>query len=65
MSTQESAPTTSAVMTIKEVADVLGINPRTVSVGISDGTIPSVRVGRRILVPRARFYALLEPEPVK
>lgn len=55
----------SAVMSLKEVSDVLGISPRTVSVGIADGTIPSIRVGRRVLVPRARFFAMLAAEPAK
>ena len=51
-----------AVMSMREVADVLGISPRTVSIGIADGTIPSIRVGRRVLIPRERFLALLEAE---
>lgn len=46
----------------KTAADVLGVDPRTVTAGIADGTIPSIRVGRRVLIPRAKFLALFDAE---
>lgn len=45
------------VLNRAEVAALLAIDPRTVDQAISDGTIPAVRVGRRILIPRRPFMA--------
>lgn len=39
-------------------AAALGVDPRTITVGIEDGTIPSVKLGRRVLIPRIPFLAL-------
>jgi excisionase family DNA binding protein len=49
-----------AALTIHEVATVLGLNRRTVSSATKNGEIPCVRLGRRVLIPRAAFIALLE-----
>lgn len=49
---------TKAALTRSEVARALDIDPRTVTAGIEDGTIPSVRIGRRVLIPRLPFLAL-------
>lgn len=51
-----------AVLTRKAVAELLGVDPRTVDAGIEDGTIPSIRVGRRVLIPREKFLKLLGAE---
>lgn len=51
---------TTAALSRREVADVLGVDPRTVTAGIADGTIPSLKLGRRVLIPRERFLALIE-----
>ena len=40
-----------AVLTTHETADLLRISERSVRQGIYDGTIPCVRLGRRVLVP--------------
>jgi excisionase family DNA binding protein len=45
------------VLNRAEVAALLAIDPRTVDQAITDGTIPAVRVGRRILIPRRPFMA--------
>ena len=45
------------VLNRAEVAALLAIDPRTVDQAISDGTIPAVRVGRRVLIPRRPFLA--------
>lgn len=39
-------------------AAALGVDPRTVTAGIENGTIPSVRLGRRVLIPRLPFLEL-------
>lgn len=43
-----------------QAAAVLHVDPRTVSVGIADGTIPGLRLGRKILIPREKFLALFD-----
>lgn len=51
---------TSVTISRKEVAAALGVDPRTVTVGINDGTIPSLKLGRRVVIPREKFLALFE-----
>ena len=48
----------SLVITRQEAAEALGVDPRTITVGIEDGTIPSVKIGRRVVIPREKFLAL-------
>ena len=43
------------VLNRAEVAALLGVDARTVDRAIDDGTIPAVRLGRRILIPRRPF----------
>ncbi|MCH6470397.1 helix-turn-helix domain-containing protein [Sinomonas terrae] len=50
----------SLVISRKEAAEALGVDPRTITVGIQDGTIPSVKLGRRIVIPREKFLSLFE-----
>ena len=45
------------VLNRAEVATLLTLDPRTVDHAIDDGTIPAVRVGRRVLIPRRPFLA--------
>ena len=40
-----------AVLTTHEASTVLRISERSVRQAIKDGTLPSVRVGRRVLIP--------------
>lgn len=49
-----------ATITMKTAAAVLGCDPRTVSAGIKDGSIPAIRLGRRQVIPRERFLTLFE-----
>lgn len=49
-----------ATITMKTAAAVLECDPRTVSAGIKDGSIPAVRLGRRVVIPRERFLKLFE-----
>ena len=48
------------VLTKGEVASALGVDPRTLTNGIADGTIPSLRIGRRVVIPRERFLAIFD-----
>lgn len=48
----------SVVITRKDAAEALGVDPRTITVGINDGTIPSVKLGRRVVIPRERFLRI-------
>jgi excisionase family DNA binding protein len=48
-----------AVLTAREVQELLRLSRSTVYARISDGTIPSVRIGGRILIPRAALERLL------
>ena len=48
----------SLIITRKEAAEALGVDPRTITASINDGTIPSVKLGRRVVIPREKFLAL-------
>lgn len=48
----------SFVITRQEAADALGVDPRTITASINDGTIPSVKLGRRVVIPREKFLAI-------
>ena len=48
----------SAVVTRAEAAAALGVDPRTITASIENGAIPSVRLGRRVVIPREKFLAL-------
>jgi len=52
-----------AALTVTDVADVLGVDPRTVSRACDDGQLPSLRLGRRLLIPRLPLLALLGAAP--
>lgn len=47
-------------VTVDETAAILGIGRNAAYDGVRAGTIPSIRVGRRILVPRGALERLLE-----
>jgi excisionase family DNA binding protein len=48
-----------AVLTMADVASLLNVDTRTVRRACEDGQIPSIHVGRRVLIPRDRLLALL------
>lgn len=52
----------SLVITRTEAAAALGVDPRTVTAGIDDGTIPSVKLGRRVVIPREKFLKIFDPD---
>ena len=50
-------------MSVEEVARLLGIGRGSAYAAARAGQIPVLRVGRRLLVPRAALEALLEAPP--
>jgi excisionase family DNA binding protein len=47
-------------LTVEETARLLGISRGLAFQAVRRGDIPSIRIGRRILIPVARLQALLE-----
>lgn len=54
----------SLVITRQEAAEALSVDPRTITVSIEDGTIPSVKLGRRVVIPREKFLRLFDDDEV-
>jgi excisionase family DNA binding protein len=50
------------VLTVKEAGRVLGVSRNTAYKYANKGVIPTVRIGRKLVVPRARLDALLAGE---
>ena len=48
------------VLSAAECADLLGISRWLVHQAVRDGTLPSVRLGRRVLIPRVQLQAWLD-----
>lgn len=48
---------------VNAVAEILGLDRKTVYAAIHTGEIPSIRVGRRILVPTVWLAATITPDP--
>jgi excisionase family DNA binding protein len=51
------------ILTVDQTAAVLGISRGLAFAAVRDGDIPSVRIGRRILVPRDQLLQVLLPTP--
>lgn len=51
-----------AVMTVEEAAVMLRISRGSAYDAVRCGDIPSVRIGKRILVPRSKLLRLLDGE---
>jgi excisionase family DNA binding protein len=47
-------------MTVAEVADVLKLNQQTVRNWIDQGSLPALRVGRRVRIKRSDFQRILD-----
>jgi excisionase family DNA binding protein len=52
----------SLTFTVEEAARLLGISRTLAYQSVRDGTIPSVRIGRRYLIPRQALNKLLKSE---
>ena len=48
-----------ATLTVPQAAEALGLSVTTTYARIADGSIPALRLGRRIVIPRAAFEAFL------
>jgi len=57
------SPQPKLTLSADEVAALLGLSRAKVYDAIRTGEIPSIRFGRRVLVPRASLYALVGAEP--
>lgn len=47
-------------LTVAEAAELLGISRGLAFEAVNRGELPSIRVGRRILIPRSRLMALID-----
>lgn len=52
-------PTERPALSVAETAELLGSSRWLVQQAVRDGSLPSVRVGRRILIPKVQLNALL------
>lgn len=59
MSETEPQPVALPVLTVEEAARMLGLARSTAYDCVARGEIPSIRMGRRILVPTAELRKLL------
>jgi excisionase family DNA binding protein len=61
MRTKDAVPPQSRLtLTVEEVAATLGISRAFAYEAVRRGEIPSIRIGRRVLVPRAPLERLLD-----
>lgn len=47
-----STSSTSLALTMKDAAKLVGVDYRTIKLGIDNGTIPTVQLGPRPMIPR-------------
>ena len=52
-----------SVLTVEEAAAYLRISRGLAFAAVRDGSLPCVRIGRRILIPRRQLEALLDGTP--
>lgn len=48
-------------VSVREAASALGVSQRTIERLVADGTLPSVTLNRRRLIPRQALVDLIEP----
>ncbi len=53
------------ILTVDQTAQVLGISRGLAFTAVRAGDIPSIRIGRRILVPRDRLRQMLGVDPAE
>ena len=63
LSTRLPNPAAHPTLAVDAVAEILGLDRKTVYAAIHAGEIPSIRVGRRILVPTVWLVATIAPDP--
>ena len=59
VTTEATAP---ATLTVEEAGELLNISRSLAYQGVKSGAIPSIRIGRRLLVPRVQLERLLAGE---
>ena len=62
MTLDELRASGSATISVRDAAELLGVDPRTVTSELSTngGSLRAVRVGRRVVIPRVAFLTWLE-----
>jgi excisionase family DNA binding protein len=55
-----SIPMQNATITVEEAGKALGVCRNTAYAAVKAGEIPSIKIGRRVLVPRIAFERMLE-----
>lgn len=55
-------PAERPTLTVDAVAEILGLDRKTVYAAINSGELPSLRIGRRILVPTSWLAARITPD---
>lgn len=60
LSLEQLRASTSLTITRIEAAAAMGVDPRTVTAGIAEGSIPAIKLGRRVVIPREKFLKLFE-----
>ncbi|WP_318247061.1 helix-turn-helix domain-containing protein [Microbacterium gallinarum] len=53
---------TSLALTFKDAATLVGVDYRTIKAGVDRGTIPSVQLGPRRMIPRAALLRIFGVE---
>ena len=56
----QSQPTDRLTYSVEEAAELLGISRNSAYEAVRKGELPTVRLGRRILIPRSRLEAMLD-----
>ena len=57
---EQSQPTERLTYTVEEAARLIGISRNSAYEAARRGEIPTIRIGRRILVPRSRLEAMMD-----
>lgn len=55
-----ASTTTPATMTVDEAARLLGVGRNLAYQAVREGQLPAIRLGKRIVIPRAAVLAMLE-----
>lgn len=64
---EDARQSNAAALTRTQVAEILEVDPRTITGAIANGELPSIHIGRRVLIPRQRFlemFAAGQEQPV-
>lgn len=58
-----NTPQDALALTMKDAAALVGVDYRTVKLGVERGTIPSIQLGPRPMIPRASLLRVFGVEP--